>query len=337
MMKFLYKNADRVVSGEGTKIPNGKGIVWIYAISPTESEISALVEKFDLNPAIFKKFVKEKRSVRYSFNPLTFVLVDYYVESGKFFLEDVLYVIGDRYIITVTNKKLRHYEDCFDIMKTKMTKIRGVGYIFYEILDFDIEETYGVLSLTEKAVSDIEKGILVPGDIKEKVSAIVSFKRNLLLMWRRFWSSSKIVFTIKKGLTPIKVDSNLAMLLDDIHSSLIHQMEIVSSQREVLTDSLTIYEAVHANKLALVSNKINVSVRRLTWVMFILTGIGTVLTVPNTIATIFGIPEWPLDKTSWQSIAFLLIVSLLVPSVMFYFYWKFVKTEAKKSEIASRI
>jgi Mg2+ and Co2+ transporter CorA len=332
MMKFLYKNLGKVVSGEGANFPKGDGIIWIHATSPTESEINALRNRFNLSHSMFSKFIREKRSVRYSFNPLTFVLVDYYVEAGKFSLEDVLYVIGDKYIITVTNRKLRHYEDCFDNMREKMPKVKSVGYLFYEILDYDIEETYDVLSITENKVSDIENGILEPENIREKISTIVRFKRQLLIMWRRFWSSSKIIFTIKKGLTPVNVDTDLSILLDEVHSSLIHQMEIVSSQREVLTDSLTIFEAVHANKLAVVSNKINVSVRRLTWVMFILTGIGTVLTVPNTIATIFGIPEWPLDKTSWQSIAFLLIVSLIIPTMMFYFYWKFVKGEAKKSE-----
>jgi Mg2+ and Co2+ transporter CorA len=333
MMKFLYKKSNgSVVQGKGFDFPkNGHGFFWIHVTNPTQHEVKRLIEEFKLEGKIFDKFFTEKRSRRYFYNPLSFVLVDYYSENGKTKLEDILYVIGKDYMITVTKQPLKHYEDAFKIMRMKMHGFKNVGYLFAELLDYDSEENYDVLQLTEKRVSEVEKGVLDLTDVKRKITEIIEFKRELLMMWRRWWSSSKMIFSIKKGLTPIKVDDNLIMMLDNVHSSYIHQMEMVSNQREMLTDALTIYEAVLANRLATVSNNINQSVKRLTWVMYVLTGISTVLTVPNTIATIFGIPEWPLTGSSWQYIALLLTASLIIPTIWFYFHWKSFKKEAQSS------
>ncbi|MFH1229490.1 MAG: magnesium transporter CorA family protein [Candidatus Aenigmatarchaeota archaeon] len=324
MMKFLYKNSGgKVTTGSKLKgSENGKSLLWLHVTNPGKEEIKSLKSEFNLSDKLFEKFFKEKKSIRYNFKPLSFVLVDYYAQDSKLMVEDVLYIVGKNYLITITNKKLAHYEKAFDFIKEKMKKIKNVGYLLYEILDFDVEENYEVLSLTEKRVTEIEKDVLNLNDVARKITNIIEFKRYLLTMWRRFWSSSKILFSVKKGMTPIEVDNNLIMLLDDVHNSYVHQMDIVSSQREIMTDALTIYESVLANRLATISNNINVSVKRLTLVMFILTGIGTVLTVPNTVATIFGIPEWPIAGDQWKFIALLLVVSAIIPSIWFYFYWK---------------
>ncbi len=233
----------------------------------------------------------------------------------------------------MTKKSLPHYNEAFELTKNKFSTIKNVGYLLYEILDYDVEETYGVLNILETKASAMEKAVLTPENVKEKITNIVNLKRDLLTMWRRFWSSSKILFSLKKGLTPVKIDENLVRLFDDIHDTFVHQMEIVSIQREILTDSLTIYEAVLANRLAIISNKINFSIKRLTWILFVLTGIATVLTVPNTIATFFGIPELPLTGSDYQFILNILVVSIIIPSVWFYLYWKKIKKEAEKNNI----
>ena len=301
--------------------------------NPNKQETEKIRKDFHLHDRIFEKYYKERRSIRYFFKPLSFTIVDYYVKKSKIMVEDVLFIVGENYLITISKEVLPHYNEAFELTKTKFASIKNIGYLLYEILDYDIEETYNVLNVAEKKVSDMEKAILTPEDVQRKITNIITFKRDLLTMWRRFWSSSKILFSIKKGLTPIQVDDNLIRLFDDLHDTYVHQMEIVSIQREVLTDALTIYESVLANRLATISNKINLSLKRLTWVMFVLTGIATVLTVPNTIATFFGIPELPLTGSDYQFIINILVVSMIIPSVLFYWYWKKVKREAEKNHI----
>lgn len=334
MLKYIY-NFSKNNSGKGSGLNYPKpstGWMWLHLENPTENEIVKLQESFPIHSKILSKFFREQKSMRYSFKPLTFILVDYYLKKGKVDLEKVLFVIGENYIITITEEPLAHYDEIYEMISSKVLKIKNTGYLFYEILDRDVEENFDVLNVTENRIINLEKNILEPDGVKRKVTEIIEFKRYLTQMWRRFWRSSKIIFSIKKGLTPVKVDDSLIRLLDDVHDTYIYQMEMVSSQRDVLTDALTIHESVLANKLAKISNRINSGLKRLTVVVFFWTAVATILSIPNTIATIFGIPEWPITGEMWKAIAFILVIFTVVPIIWFYAYWKKFREEHIKEK-----
>ncbi len=326
MLKFIYRFSEKDFgSGSGFKYPKSKkGWIWLHLTNPSENDIAKIRQDFTIPDDTVHKFFKEQKSIRYSFKPLSFGLVDYYVQNGKVETEKILFVIGENYFITITKIPLPHYDEIYKIVLEKAKKIKDVGYLFHEILDYDVEDNFDVLSVTESKIAEMEKDIVFSTELG-KISEIITFKRYLTQMWRRFWRSSKIIFSIKKGLTPINVDVNLIRLLDDIHDTYIYQMEMVSIQKEALTDALTIYESVFANKLAKLSNRINISLKRMTVIMFLWTAIATILSIPNTVATIFGIPEWPLSADMWQPIAALLVISAVIPVVWFYLYWKKMK------------
>ena len=330
MLNWVYKFSNRNLgSGSGIKYPRPtKGVVWIHATAPTKAEIAKLRKDFGLADTPFERFARERRSVRYTFRPLTFTIVDYHMAGGKIAQENILYAAGSHWLITVTGVRLAHFDQIFNNIRTRLKKLPlNAGHMLYEIMDGDSEETYDVLAATERRISELEKSVLTPEQTGKKITAVITYKRELLMMWRRFWGSSKILYSIKKGMTPIALNEDLARLFDDVHDTYVHQMEIVSAQRDTLSDALTIYESVLSNKLATISNRINSTIKRLTYIMFVWTAIATILAIPNTVATIFGIPEWPLTVSVWQVMALALIASAIVPLAWFYLYWKKFKLE----------
>ncbi len=331
MLRWLYKFSDKKFgSGSGIKYPKPpKGFVWVHVTAPTSAELARIRKDFGIAEAPLERFEREQRSVRYTFKPLTFTIVDYHIAKGQIALENIMYAVGTHFLITVTRANLPHFDQIFEDNVSRIKKMPlNVGYLLYEIMDSDSEETYDVLAASERKISELEKSVLLPEQAGKKITAVVNFKRDLLNMWRRFWGSSKILFSIKKGMTPITMDENLTRLFDDVHDTYVHQMEIVSAQRDTLSDALTIYESVLSNKLATISNKVNASIKRLTYIMFVWTAIATILAIPNTVATIFGIPEWPLSVDVWHILALTLVASAIIPMVWFYLYWKKLKSEA---------
>ncbi|MFH0948924.1 MAG: CorA family divalent cation transporter [Candidatus Aenigmatarchaeota archaeon] len=326
MITYLYKDGKKHGSGTGFTYPKTKnGFVWLHVVKPNENEIEKIRKDFNISKKVFEKYLKQRqRSMRHSFSPLSFTIIDYYTENGRINLEEIFFVVGENYLVTMSKKHLPHYTDMFNLAEKKLKELNNnVAYILYEILDYDVEVNFDVLAITDEKVSDIEKKVLSG---KAVIDEIVELKRYMLKMQRRFWSTQRILFSIKKGLTPIKMNEKLFELFDDIHDTFAYQTEIASSQRELLTDTLTIYESTLSNRLAKISNRINISLKKLTWIMFVLTGIATVLTVPNTLATIFGIPTL---ETNWQMIAAILLISLLIPTIWFYIFWKKFKDESK--------
>lgn len=330
MLRWLARTSDRkFASGTGQKYAkHARGFLWIHAVNPTANELNKLKRDFNIHEKIIEKFWAEKRTIKYLYRPLTFTLVDYYVDKGKIAIENVLFIGGEHFLITITKKSLPHYERMFSHVRERIQDFKSIGYLLHELLDWDAEENFDVLKITENRISELEKAVLTPEQVREKIDAIVNYKRYLLQIWRRMWSNSKIVFTIKKGMTPIKIDAELMRQFDHIHDMFLYQMDIVTTQREVLTDALTIYETVLANRLASISNRINSSIKKLTFIMFLWTAVAVILSIPNTIATVLGIPEWPLSVDAWGIIATILLLSMIIPTIWFYVYWKKLKTEA---------
>lgn len=332
MLKYIYKPPKKTCergSGLDYKKPGKGGWIWLHLSDPTEKELDKIKSDFGVPELILGRFFREQKSLRYTLNPLIFGLVDYYVKNGKIEIEKILFVIGDNHLITITEKHLAHYDDIYDMVFGKTQGIKNVGYLFYEIIDYDVEGNFDVLGAAENKVVELEKTVLTTNGngVEQKVTRIIDFKRYLTHMWRRFWRSSKIIYSIRKGLTPIELDIGLTRLLDDVHDTYVYQMEMVAAQKEVLSDALTIYESVMSNRLAGISNTISTGLKKLTVIMFFWTAVATIIAIPNTFATIFGIPEWPITGDMWKLIAAVLVISTIVPIAWFYRYWQKFKSE----------
>src|SRR3989304_8775308 len=104
-------------------------------------------------------------------------------------------------------------------------------------------------------------------------------------MSRRFWGSAKIVFVIKKGVTPLKVDVESIILLDDVYNTYMHQIDILSSDKEMLSDVMAVYDTR-------VQNELNIIIKKLT-------GITVILAAPTLIASIYGMNFKFFPEIGW--------------------------------------
>jgi Mg2+ and Co2+ transporter CorA len=327
MIKWLYKVSDKKYgSGEGLKYPKpARGVVWVYAINPTDKELEKLSKDFKISQRRLKVYKRERRSQRYSFRPLCFTFVDYCIKKNDIHKTNILFMVDKHCIVTILESPIQSYATIFKRMSEtlKTTKLSVMNLLF-EILDEDIEENYDVLQAIEDKIVALEKEV-ASGRIKS-IEKVVDLRRSMNIMSKAFWGSSRITFLTKKGLTPVEMTDNEKRMMEDLHDAFIHQLNIISSQKEMLTDAITIYQTTISNKLANISNKINVSIKALTWIMLFLTGITFVLTIPNTVATFFGIPSLPFTTADTPLIYSALFISLLVPLLWFFFYWKRVLT-----------
>lgn len=330
MLKWIYKFSGKELgAGKGPNYPApGKGFLWILATAPTDAEIKKLKEDFKLKHTT--RYFKEKRSVRYSFSPLAFTIVDYYLVNGDSPKKsNVLYWIEKNLVITIVQHEVVPYEETYKRLKDGLEAYPAdPAYLLYEIIGDDAEENFDVLERLEREIMRYEHEVMHEEKAAQTIEQVIRMKRELSTMTRIFWGSSKILYEIRKGMTPLKLDERMIRLLDDVSDTFMHQVSVATAQKEMLSDTITIYETTISNRLAQISNTINFSVQRLTVVMLVLTGIATVLTVPNTIATIFGIPYLATGSVAYIVLA--LIISTAIPVVWFYSYWKSVKSGIRK-------
>jgi magnesium transporter len=319
MVEYLIKKGSKYITGNSTsylefsKTHNTKEFLCVLVQNPDDSDILRLCSDFKIDSKPFYKFKDELRSLRYNFNPLIFTFTDYYTENGEVHIEHLLFVVKNNALILVTSDKLSYYNELFSTVVSKaMTKKNfSAGYILYEFLHQDAKENYDVIEAMDDKLELLEKKILENSGDRNITSEIVSLKKEFIDMSKRLWASSKIIFTIKKDLTAIKLTKDELSLLDDIYDTFIHQIDLIETHKETLTDYLEIYTTTISNKLAAASNELNVVMKKMT-------AMTIIIMFPTLIAGIYGMNFDIMPELYWRY-GYLFSISLMIASAFFIY------------------
>ncbi len=329
MLEYLYTHKGKYYSGQGLNYveelkkirlnPKNfpkKELLCFFVQSPSEKEIIQMAKDFDVEEKHFHKFRTEQRSARYSFNPLIFCLTDYISEdTGKIHIAHLLLVIKHNVLLLVVAEQSKYFKELFDtvIEKTKKRKLKSEAYILYEFLHQDTKENYEVIEKIDDKLAELEKKIIAnQHDEKLLLQDIMSQKKYLIKMNKRLWASSKIIFTIKKDLTALKLTHEEQALLDDIYDTLMHQVDLIETQKETVTDLLEIYTTTLNNKLAEISNKLNVVMKKMA-------ALTIIIMIPTMIASVYGTNFHVLPELSWRY-GYLWLWILMGASAFFTWY-----------------
>lgn len=279
MIKYLYCSRRGVQKGDDAyPIPKPHETLLLLAVSPSEAEIKKIVDDFNLEASIVKNYSRASYSKRISLKPYQFVFVDYMTHEGRVLKTKSLFII-EKNVLIIVSQDNKLYPGFFDLISEEIENSRSksrVSYLLYRILEEDVEENYEVLKAMEIKVNKLEDTMTdeVSGKIKVSPKELIVLKREFFTLNKVFWASSKIVFNLKTGLIPLELEKKDQMILEDVYHTLQHQIEIVFSQKEMLTDLLEIH-------VSNVSNDLNK-------VMKTLTALTVVVAVPTFIASAYG-------------------------------------------------
>ncbi|VVB58268.1 CorA-like Mg2+ transporter protein [Candidatus Anstonella stagnisolia] len=159
------------------------------------------------------------------------------------------------------------------------------------------------------------------------LSSIFALKRKLVRYNKFFWRQRELIFELKNNQVAFfEPTHEMKSKLDELFNSILFDINSIETLREILSDTLDLYHTM-------ISNRINETIKRLTLVTVVLTIVATVSMVPNTIATIFGIPYFPWKADTavlsianftiypWEAIISLIIFFSVVPAVILFYWW----------------
>ncbi|MBI2133561.1 magnesium transporter CorA family protein [Candidatus Woesearchaeota archaeon] len=321
MLKYMLTGDGLVTKNDKPdyRLPRKGEILWIFLIEPTSEEISKATKDLKIEKKPFDLFSKEKHSVRYSMDPFQFVIVDYFIENGRVDHAHLLFTIKDNILLLVSNRNARYFHDLFEDItsniKNNRIRVKGIGNVLNLFLQFDIEENYDVLEKTEEEIRLIEERV---ANYEKSMSIngkdIIKFKRKLFLMGRRFWASTKIIFLLKAGFTNVKLDKETSKLLVDVHDTFLHQIDLVTAQKEMLSDLMNVYSTSINNKLATISNELNQTMKTLS-------SFALIMLLPTLIASIYGMnfEHMPFLKSQYGFFIAVISMILTVFALVYFF------------------
>lgn len=333
MIEYLFTQKSKYVSGEGAgyldtlrkhklnpKTFPAKELLCMFIQDPNPAETTAICKDFGLEEKWFKKFRSDKRSVRYSFNPLVFSMTDYYTDSAnKIHMARLLFVVKHNVLLMIMGDKNPYFRNLFLRVteNVKARKLKSEAYLLYEFLHEDAKENYDVIELMDDKIAKIEQQIIEnkQTDIL-MLREIMTIKKELILMNKRLWASSKVVFTIRKDLTSLKLSHEELALLDDIYDTLIHQIDLIETQKETVTDFLEIFTTTISNRLAATSNELNMVMKKMA-------ALTIIIMVPTLIAGVYGTNFHILPEITWKyGYLYMWIAMILAAGIT---YWSFHK------------
>lgn len=314
MIRYFTCTDKGLKTGEGPyEIPTKGQLAFIFLTDPTREETDKLAKDFSINKDILSEYLKIPYSRRYTSTPFAFVMKDYFVENGETQSGSLLFVISTNYLIVVASKESRYYRKLFDSSMDKLSTIKPktVGHLLYSFLQEDVEDNYEVLEQTEELISDLEKEVNhYETERLIDVDRIISHKRKLFRIGRQFWASTKIISALRSGSAQIKLDRESSLMLQDIYETFLHQIDVINSQKDMLSDVLTIHSTNVNNRLAIISNDLNAIMKRLTAYTLIL--MLPTLVVSAYSINVVDIPFAKSPHAFWLVMGATTIVTLIV-------------------------
>jgi len=282
--------------------------VWLELVDPTENELEAVSQATQL-PVNFLRLPKADGYIdlrlEEGYAIINFLVMQDVVSTKK--VHPVVLAFSKNFLVTVAQKEI---QPIFKNAKERMSKpkVDPPSQVTYYILDEIVASHYVHIEKLENLTATIEEEV-VEKTSQDTLKRIFKLKTNMISFNKILWYERGLIFNLHKC-----GDSCMAgkarNLFDTTHEDLTRQVDIVETYREILSDAINVH-------LSAISNKINLSIKSLTVVIFYLTIVTTITSFPNTVATFFGISQF--GNTNIVIVLVAILVSIILP---FIWLWK---------------
>ncbi len=303
----LGDNTERKVQIEEVKTLSFSNI-WLELVDPTENELQEVSNATQL-PINFLRLPPTSGVVdlrlEQDFGIINFLFMQDPTSTKKAY--PIVMAFAKDFLVTVAKQEL---QPVINTAKERMSKpkVDTPTQVIYFIIDEIVANHYLQIEKLESLTAKMEEEVVekTSPDILKK---IFKLKSNMISFNKVLWYERGLVFNLKKcNCNCMDVESQA--LFDTTHEELTRQVDIVETYREILSDAINVH-------LSAISNKINLSIKGLTIVIFYLTIVTTVTSFPNTVATFFGISQF--GNTNIIIISGAILVSIILP---FIWLWR---------------
>jgi magnesium transporter len=211
-----------------------------------------------------------------------------------------------RYAVTFFKKVPKNLED-----------IDKITLVLIRILDENNERNFDGIRAIQEQGEEISKYLIeqTGGSRQELGSDIYKMKHALISYLEALWASLDVVHYLRYGDAELITDDPIILQkVGMLSTDLTRQISISEQMSTVLASGLEVLQSIYNNQLQMLNN-------RLALIVVWLTVLGTVVLVPNTIATILSIGHIS-DKITITTVVVVLVTSTLVSAILAYLYGK---------------
>jgi magnesium transporter len=274
---------------------------WIEVTNPSDNDLAVVSKKTEI-PKRFLEFPEARRNIKLRIEP-DFTVINFVILQSATNMKEVnpiIIVFTKTFLVTVTKKE---DQELVESTRERMSKAKAdpPSLVAYFLIDEIVSTHFVHLEKLEQLTSKLEEEV-VEKTKPDTLRRIFELKSNLVNFNKTLWYERGLIFNIGKCKECLTED--VQTMFDTTHEDLTRQIDIVETYREIMSDAIDVH-------LSSTSNRINLSVKSLTVVIFYLTIVTTITVFPNTVATFFGISQF--GTTNYMIILVALLVSIILP------------------------
>ena len=269
-------------------------ITWIHVEGLDVDVVKRLGEGFGLHPLTQEDILNtDQRPKIEDFGSYLFIVIRMFTPTtegsspngGDSVFEQVSFVVGERWVISFTERERPIFDAVRERLKLGTGKVRktGADYLTYSLIDTVVDNYFVTLEATGEAVESLEEQLIQnPGP--EALQSIYRLKHSLIYLRKSVWPLREVVSAMTRSESPL-IDASTKLYLRDIYDHTIQVIDIIETYRDMVSGMLDMY-------LSSISNRMNE-------VMKVLTIIATIFIPLTFIAGVYGM-NFNTEVSPWN-------------------------------------
>jgi magnesium transporter len=293
----LYRQGERVpLAADGrdfaallAEADQDHDFIWVGLTDPTEAELTAVAEAFDLHPlAVEDAFNAHQRPKLDRYDDslfLTLRTVWYVDEEDAVETGEINIFVGARYVVTV-----RHGDGSelhtrrIDLESDAKVLGHGPSAVVYTVCDRVVDDYEEVAAALQEDVDEVESSVFSPERTNDSVR-IYKLKREIAEMRRAVLPLKEPMRLLAEGRVP-GIDEETKPFFGDVHDHVARTAEAIDGLDSLLT-------AAFQGHLARISVQQNEDMRKIS------AGVA-LAAVPTLIAGVYGMNFDHMPELRWQ-------------------------------------
>lgn len=289
------------------------GIRWLNVEGLSDINVLETVGRvFSLHPLILEDILNTDQRPKIDVNDdyiyITAKKLFYDKTLGEFDIEQVSFILGKNYVISISEKDTDVFEPVIKRLQQGMSRFRKLGadYLAYSLLDVIVDNYFTVIEGFGEKVELVEDEMVVRTS-RQTLRTIHKLKRQILFLHKAVWPLREVLSFLERGESLLVQDST-EIYIRDLYDHVIQVMDTTETLRDILSSMLDVYLSSSSN--------------RMNEIMKVLTIISTVFMPLSFIVGVYGMNLRNMPELNWPWMYPFLWLFMICISVSMLIFFK---------------
>ncbi len=302
---FLYRDGARVrsvsIDESNPCTDGGAEFVWIGLLDPTEGELRALEERFDLHPLAVEDAQRARQLPKVDVygDQLFVVARTAHLDAGEISYGQTAVFVGRNHIVTVRHGSARAHSELRQHLEAAPSLLsHGVDYVLHAVLDFVVDGYLPIVETIEEEVLGMEQRALDAFLDRADVARLFTLRRQLMRFQRVLGPMAEVCGKLVRLDLPC-IDVVSRPYFSDVLDHVKRVQSMVDGLREVLTSVFEVSMLLEQKRQGTITRQLAA------W--------AAILAVPTAIAGIYGMnfDNMPELKTKYGYYVVVCIIAVV--------------------------